>query len=136
MADLVVCISRDRWDSWIADGDLPGDPWSGERHGLYVRYLPGDILPGERVYIQHAGVIRGYAPLLTIFPSIERASGFVLVRGGGARAVTPMCVYPGRCPIPPHAHAPHPRVFDSFPGARLRSWEYLDEWAFPGWRTF
>lgn len=133
MADLVVCVKETHWREWLKAGDHAGDPWSGRLHGFKLPPVPTpNAKPGDRVYVMMNGIVRGYAPLVRI----ERLDwGIALIRGGGAQAVTPMCLYPGRCPAGGPAHSPHPAVWDGFAGVRERWWDRLTEWRWPNWRT-
>ena len=117
MTDVGVTVPKDRWAEWIAEGDLPGEPWgSGDagEDGWYDFYLGGplpDIHRGERVYIVAHGRLRGFAPLVRIDRQARS-----LVRRGGAGAVT----------------IPEPIV--GFRGWRYRWWPRESESAFPEWR--
>jgi hypothetical protein len=48
MADVVVTVPMKLWDEWIAEGDLPGDRWSGMVSHFWIsdRAMP-DITRGE-----------------------------------------------------------------------------------------
>jgi hypothetical protein len=121
MSDVVVTIPKDFWNEWIAEGDLPGEPWSGRVYDYYqgssgpehhVR-LP-NIKPGERVYVVAHNALRGYAPLVRI----DKPHGcmFSLVRHGGAVPVT-IC-----------------ETIRGFRGWRYRWWDRNAEIPFPDWR--
>ena len=93
MSDIVVTVPKTfayagkvGLAAWAAEGDLPGDEWSGNDSHFYMGGQVPDIKPGERVYIVCEGKLRGYAPLVRI----ERygQGRFALVRRGGAVAVT------------------------------------------------
>lgn len=132
--DIVVPIKAEDWDGWLAEGDLAGEPWSGEEHALTVRSRP-DIEPGERVYILAGGIIRGYAPLLRAEYAWKRGYWYTyLIRGDGARAMTPMCSRPDQCDCSLGWRAPHPRRFAAFGTFRYRSWTYGEEWKLIDWR--
>jgi hypothetical protein len=135
MTDIVVPIGR--WKEWLAMGDHAGQPWSGREHALMLRALP-DIEPGERVYIAHGGIVRGYAPLIRIEQGFYEGSlRTYLIRGGGARAMSPMCSMPSRCFCQDGGTwlAPHARRFGKMGGFQYRSWDYLDEWLLGDWKT-
>lgn len=36
MADVVVTVPKALWDDWLAEGDLPGDPWGGNYWSFYA----------------------------------------------------------------------------------------------------
>lgn len=93
MSDIVVTVPLSfGLQAWIEEGDLPGDPWSGEEWHFYLGGPVPKITPGERVYVVYGGRLRGYAPLVRIdrlVPPLDRsARGYALVRHGGAEAVT------------------------------------------------
>jgi hypothetical protein len=100
--------------AWAAEGDLPGEEWSGLESHFYMGGAPPTIKLGERVYVVCEGRVRGYAPLV----GVERygPGRFALVRRGGAVAVTIQESVRG------------------FQGFRYRFWEYEDEIPFPDWR--
>lgn len=134
--DVVVTVPQQLWADWCAEGDLPGDPETGD---AYHYYLSGgaapNIQPGDRVYIVARGWLRGYAPLTRLAWSkgaplndgrrAHYGGRFALERRGGAVAVTLNEPTPG------------------FRGWRYRWWKYEDErpydWAQgpePGGRLF
>ncbi len=87
MGDIVVTVPRGRWERWLAEGDLPGEPWSGREHRFWIGWRkPGPWEPGDRVYVVALGRLQGYAPLVRV--ERDRVRGFALVRRGGAVAVT------------------------------------------------
>jgi hypothetical protein len=116
MADVVVTVPMGRWAGWIAEGDLPGEPWSGAESYFGLGGPMPEIAPGERVYVVAFGRLRGYAPLVCI-DSGPYAPGFDLVRHGGAVA----------CTIP--------EPIRGFRGWRYVWWDRADEQPFPDWRT-
>lgn len=36
MRDIVVTVPRERWERWLSESDLPGEPWSGREHRLWI----------------------------------------------------------------------------------------------------
>ncbi len=130
MTDVVVTVPKSfGLDAWIAEGDAAGEPWSGQEWGFYMGGHPPKIDPGERVYVVYNGKLRGYAPLIrleTYDPTFwdpddplagKTRKSYVLVRGGGAVAVT------------------IDREIRGFQGFRYRDWPYSDERPFPDWRV-
>lgn len=116
MADVVVTVPLSfGLDHWSEEGDSAGEPWSGEHWGFYVAGGRPDISPGERVYVVHAGKLRGYAPLVEL--QMVRPSYWSLVRAGDAVAVT----------IDEH--------IQGFRGWRRRWWARERERPFPEWRV-
>lgn len=119
MPDIVVTVPKSfeyagkrGLAAWVAEGDLPGQPWSGEESHFYMGGAMPDIQAGERVYVVCEGKLRGYAPLVRI----ERyRNSFALVRRGGAVAVT------------------IERPIVGFRGFRYVDWERSEEVAFPDW---
>lgn len=112
--DLVVTVPQSfGLKNWIAEGDLPGQEWSGEEWHFYLAGPVPDINPGERVYVVYKGKLRGYAPLVRI----ERygPNSYALVRHNDAQAVT------------------IDEPIKGFRGFRYRFWEYSQEKPFPGW---
>lgn len=115
MGDIVVTVPKRLWEEWIAEGDLPGDVWSGDVfYSFYVSQRPA-MQPGDLVYIVAHGKLRGYAPLVRI----DRTYGYryALIRHGGAVAVT------------------IPESIPGFRGFRYRWWNRSDEIAFDDWKT-
>lgn len=117
MADVVVTVPKNLWASWIAEGDLPGEPVEYESH-FWIGHLLPEIRPGERVYIVAWGQLRGYAPLVRIEPHCQlRPAVACLVRSEGATALT------------------IPQGIAGFRGWRYRWWERQSEQPFPEWQT-
>lgn len=115
MSDVVVTVPKSfGLDRWIAEGDLPGQRWSGEAWEFYLGGGPPRIEPGERVYVVYNGAVRGYAPLVRIQRDWR---SFALVRHGGAVAVT----------IPEYVRG--------FRGWRYRWWDRAIEVPFPDWQN-
>lgn len=121
MPDVVVTVPQSfGLDAWIAEGDLPGEPWSGETYGFDLGGPMPDIQPFERVYVVYKDKLRGYAPLIEvtwhgkIFGDPCRGR-FALIRGGGAVAVT------------------IPEPIRGFRGWRYRWWDRAVEVPFPNW---
>lgn len=114
MADVVVCVPRQRWLDWIREGSLPGDQ-SSQRFGFYVKTTERPpVEHGDRVYVIAWDQLRGYAPLIEMQ---DAPDGFTLVRAGGAVACT------------------LPLDTKSFPGWKLRWWQRSDEMPFVEWQT-
>lgn len=100
MEDIVVTVPLSfGLDTWIAEGDPAGAPWSGEEWHFYLGTLKPNVKPGGRVYVTYNGILRGYAPLVRV--DVDYGSGadpirlghsgpprYALVRHGGAVAVT------------------------------------------------
>ena len=115
MSDVVVTVPLSfGLDHWIAEGDAAGAPWSGSFWDFGVGGGKPDIGPGERVYVLYKRRIRGYAPLVMLLS--ERPGYWMLVRGGGAVAVT------------------IPEEIVGFRGWRLRWWDRSIEVPFPDWQ--
>jgi hypothetical protein len=113
--DVVVTVPLSfGLDTWIAEGDPAGSPWSGESWHFYLGGPVPNITPGERVYVTYNRKLRGYAPLVRI----ERYQGgrYALVRQGGAVACTIAKPIPG------------------FRGFRYVWWSREDEQLFPTWQ--
>ncbi len=113
--DIVVTVPKSfGLDTWIAEGDLPGDEWSGNEYHFYLGKCTPNIKPGERVYVFYNGKLRGYAPLVRID---RYTRGIGLVRHGGAVAVT------------------IDETVLGFRGFRYRWWEREIETLFPDWQN-
>jgi hypothetical protein len=114
MSDVVVTVPKSfGLRNWIAEGDLPGEEWSGLEWHFYLGGYPPKIRPGERVYVVYNGKLRGYAPLVRV----ERAGrGYALVRHNDAVAIT------------------IPEPIQGFRGFRYRWWDYEIEIPFPEWQ--
>ena len=114
MADLVVTLPLSfGLGRWIAEGDQAGEPWSGEEWGFSLGGARPDIAPGERVYVVHNLLLRGYAPLTRL---VRDEGRWVLCRGGDAVAVT------------------IDEQIVGFRGWRRRWWDRSAERPFPDWR--
>lgn len=114
MADVVVTVPRDLWAAWLDEGDLPGDPPTGQEWDFYTSGARPDIQPGDRVYIVAHGRLRGYAPLTRLDCRIGRVT---LVRGAEAEAVT------------------IEEPIRGFRGWRYRWWDRSAERPFPDWQV-
>jgi hypothetical protein len=121
MADVVVTVPKNfSFDgkrglaAWIAEGELPGEPWSGMEWDFYLGGSPPNIEPGERVYIVCENKLRGYSPLIRI--EYYEGRTYSLVRRGNAVAVT------------------IDRPITGFRGFRYRDWDYSEERPFPDWQ--
>jgi hypothetical protein len=117
--DIVVTVPKGIWFDWINEGDLPGDPPTGEEWGFATWGPEPGIKAGERVYIVAHGRLRGYAPLTRYeYRHVGSGQGHVAFRrSGGAVAVT--IAEPIR----------------GFRGWRYRWWNLDDEVPFPDWKT-
>jgi hypothetical protein len=117
--DVVVTVPKGIWEDWLDEGDLPGDPETGEEWGFSTWGTKPDISPGERVYVVAHGRIRGYAPLSRLeWEPVRGALGrLALGRKGGAVAVT------------------IPETVRGFRGWRARWWDRALEIPFPEWKT-
>lgn len=115
--DVVVTVPKGLWQAWIAEGDLPGEPWSGYASHFWFRGPLPDIKSGERVYVVAHGKVRGYAPLHAVERRCRmRPDASCLLRLGNAEAVT--ISEPVR----------------GFQGWRYRWWDRADERPFPDWQ--
>jgi hypothetical protein len=116
VCDIVVTVPKGQWQSWIAEGDLPGEAPEYESHFWIGNSALPPIEPGERVYIVAHGKLRGYAPLVRKEQRCQlnpRAS--CLVRTGNAVAVT------------------IDEPIRGFQGWRYAWWSRDDEKPFPDW---
>ena len=120
MSDVVVTVPK--WfglDTWIAEGDAAGEPWSGQLWDFYLWGSPPTIGVGDRVYVVYNGKLRGYAPLTKIIipkTFLARDQRYSLQRGGDAVAVT------------------IDEPIRGFRGFRYRWWDRSLERPFPDWR--
>ena len=115
MSDVVVTIPQSfGLDTWIEEGDLPGQSWSGEEWHFYMGGSPPDIKPGERVYVVYKGKLRGYSPLVRV-EKYGLGTSYALVRHNSAEAVT------------------IDEPIKGFRGFRYRFWDRADEKPFPDW---
>ena len=120
MGDIVVTVPKSFYfegktglAAWVAEGDLPGEEWSGQDSHFYLGGSVPRIEPGERVYVVCEGKLRGYAPLVRV----ERDGwSYALVRHGGAVAVT------------------IDEPIRGFRGFRYVWWKREDERPFPDWQ--
>ena len=112
--DCVVTVPQTfGLDTWIAEGDPAGSPWSGTSWDFYLGGSVPNMQPGDRVYVVYKGKLRGYAPLVRI---TRTRTGCSLVRHGGAVAVT------------------IPEYIRGFRGFLYRFWPLESEQPFPLWR--
>jgi hypothetical protein len=102
MADVVVTVpqtfqyagapGRRGLEAWLAEGDAPGSPWSGELYSFTTGGARPTIEPGERVYVVCAGRLVGFAPLVRVefwhWGRFQDRGRVAFIRGGGAVAVT------------------------------------------------
>ncbi len=124
MGDIVVTVQKSftyagaqgkrGLAAWAAEGDLPGETWTGSLWHFTCGGLKPVIERGERVYIVCDGRLRGYAPLVRIDDGVDRWR-WSLVRAGGAVAVT---IAEG---------------IVVFRGWRRRWWQREREMPFPDW---
>ena len=112
--DVVVTVPRWKWAEWVAEGDLPGEPETGQEYFFSVGRTRPDIDPGERVYVVAHNRLRGYSPLVRLELGLH--GRWYLVRRNGAVAVT------------------IPEPIRGFRGWRYRWWQPTDEVPFPNWR--
>ena len=116
MSDLVVTLPLSfGLYRWIQEGDPAGEESSGEEWGWYVGGARPACEAGDRLYVVHAGKLRGFAPVIRV--ATLRPGSHCIVRGGYAVAVT----IPERIP--------------GFRGWRRRWWDREAEQPFPEWRT-
>lgn len=111
MSDVVVTLPKKFGiDRWYAEGDRPGEPWSGRYYGFSVSGVP-DVERGDRVYVVYDGELIGYAPLIKVgvTTSTGKPRRSELIRGGDAVA----CTIPERVP--------------GFRGYRYRWWDREQE---------
>jgi hypothetical protein len=118
VSDCVVTVPQRLWGEWLDEGDLPGEPDTGDTFHFWLASPLPEMQPGERVYIVAHGRLRGYAPLVAIERRCRlRPSVGCLVRRGGAVAVT------------------IDRPIRGFQGFRYVDWDRSEEHEFPDWRT-
>jgi hypothetical protein len=146
-ADIVVTAPKDFWESWLEEGDLPGDKPTPNYWSFYCRgAMPGRVeLTGEREAVQEAiglaagiddldnarlyakpdqrcyvvahGRLRGYAPLYAIETNGTGRELRAFIRRAGAVAITV------------------PESIRGFRGWKYRWWDRAAEVAFPDWKT-
>jgi hypothetical protein len=116
--DVVVTVPKVVWKEWLEEGDLPGEPWSGQESYFALSGARPQIRAGERVYVVAFNRLRGYAPFQCFaYPTDQEFSRrYALVRHGYAVAVT------------------IDREIRGFQGWRYRSWSYDAERPFPDWK--
>ncbi len=119
MPDVVVTVPKKfGLDTWIAEGDPAGEPWSGQEWDFYLGSIRPNIQAGDRVYVVYDGKLRGFAPLRRLtYGNIGGTFRYSLVRGGDAVAVTINEHIPG------------------FRGFKYRWWDRSVERPFPDWKT-
>lgn len=118
MTDCVVTVPMRLREEWIDEGDLPGEPYTGDTFHFWLGGPLPEMQPGERVYVVAHGKLRGYAPLVSIERRCRlRPSVGCLVRRGDAVAVT------------------IDRPIRGFRGWRYVDWDRSEEKPFPDWRS-
>jgi len=119
--DVVVTVPKSfGLKTWIEEGDLPGEEWSGLEWHFYLFGLLPNIKPGERVYVVYNGKLRGYSELVRVELGEKYKNGmwsFALVRHNDAEAVT------------------IDEYIRGFRGWKYRWWRREDEKPFPEWQT-
>lgn len=95
MSDVVVTVPKNfrhpcapglkGLAAWLAEGDAPGEPWSGVLWWFTTYGGRPKIEPGERVYVVCEGRLVGYSPLHKLLVDGREV---VFIRAGGAVAVT------------------------------------------------
>lgn len=111
--DVVVTVPKDRWQEWLEEGDLAGEPSTGREYVFTTRAITTDI--GARLYIVAWGRLRGYAPVTGT--AWAGGSKVAIYRAGDAVA----CTIDGE--------------IEGFQGARRRWWDRRHEKPFPNWQT-
>lgn len=115
VSDVVVTVPAKMWADWLAEGQLPDEPWDGSSLWAFtVPTLPRRLEVGQRVYVVAGRRLRGYAPLMGI--EREPDGRYALLRGASAVAVTIDVEIPG------------------FRGYRYRWWDRTFERPYPEWR--
>lgn len=116
MSDIVVTVPMKLWEEWIGEGDLPGEPPTGNRSHFWIGGQMPTISPGQRVYVVAYGRLRGYAPLVEVEARCSLDPGRAcLLRDGNAQAVTIA------------------QPIKGFRGWRYRWWDRREEKPFPDW---
>ena len=100
-------------EAWLAEGDAPGTPETGQEWWFTTYGTIPKIRPGERVYVVCEGRLVGYAPLVGLMVQGASRSQYwgpiAFIRKGGAVA----------CTIP--------KSITGFRGWRYRWWNREDE---------
>lgn len=134
--DVVVTVPKQLWADWIAEGDLPGEPWSRYTSHFWIAPKPFPDVSGrrdDRLYIVAHGKLRGYAPITDFQRSCSLNWRCACIqRRGGAVAVTLMCQGDPADPTMPAYPIPVPIM--GFRGWRYRWWPREIEVSFPDWR--
>lgn len=112
--DVVVTIPARQFQAWKDEGDLPGEPWSGNISWFKLGQRPKRTKLGDRVYIVCRNHLIGYAPLTDVR---EHNGCFYLIREGNAVAVT------------------IDQEIKGFQGFRYRWWDRDKERPFPDWKN-
>lgn len=86
MSDLVVTVPMGLWADWLAEGDLPGTPPTGEEWAYWCGTARPPIERGERLYIVAFNRLRGYAPVTRV--ARGESGRFGICRAAGAVAVS------------------------------------------------
>jgi hypothetical protein len=76
MSDVCVTVPMRLWEEWIDEGDLPGEPYTGDTFHFWLGGPLPEMQPGERVYVVAHGRLRGYAPLVGIEQRCRRRSSY------------------------------------------------------------
>lgn len=114
--DVVVTVPSHLWRTWLMEGDCAGEMRrEGIEYWFNVPTRP-NTAPGSRVYVVACGKLRGYAPLVRIASDPCNDRGCLLIRQGGAVAVT------------------IDQPIRGFQGYRYRWWDQSAEKPFPDWK--
>lgn len=126
VTDLVASIAYDLWVTW--------DDRPASRPMIRTSAQPMTET-GERVYAAARGIVLGYRLLERVERFYRQGHWYTeLYLGSPSVAVTPFCTIPSGCRCVYRWSGPHPRRIE-VRGFEYRSWDRLDEWRFPGWRS-
>lgn len=85
------CPGKRGMAAWLAEGDQPGEPWSGTLWEFTTWGTTPRIDIGDRVYVVCENRLVGYSPLVRLECDMAYGKGLGhigLIRGGGAVACT------------------------------------------------
>ena len=118
--NLVVTVPKWFWQEWLYEGDVAGDPYTGEEWGFFLGGNKPPIGQGDRLYIVAYGRLRGYAPVTRLG---FQDGKWVICRRGNAVAVT-LSDESGLY-----------KEVRGFQGFRKVWWQSENEIPFPDWKT-
>lgn len=149
--DVVVTVPMRLWEEWLAEGDLPGEKWSGTFWSFYLRgtipNLPPLHLGESPMRVDEAmGPLAGFGgqPRSNLWQHIADGVRCYVVAHRRLRGYAPLAAIeltPARRQLVAFIRRGGARAVTiedpilGFRGWRYRWWSRNNEQPFPGWKT-